>query len=170
MPKFDYAKVYADSAVLPWQVLAERYAVSRHFEDECMSTEQFGSKQKQSRIAAQKFVPNGINARNTVVIRENDTLVGISEQNYHSPIFASLLADINIGKIRSDVIDAKRIVRIKTGQEIRLPTRAETELFLARINPRALPVVITIVERCDADAGALNTHLKTLVSPPVSIG
>jgi hypothetical protein len=108
-------------------------------------------------------------ARRTLEIEANDTLVLLAERFFHDANIAWLIADLNRGNLRDDRIDGKRIVRVRLGQHITLPSWRDVALFYkAKGLSRRMREIVTIMERHDDNARTISTQLNHIVdSPPL---
>jgi hypothetical protein len=94
-----------------------------------------------------------------------DTLAGIASRQFRNANLQALIADINIGRTRQDIVDGKRIVRMKLGQQIELPLPQDIVLFYADRSDLRLMTIITIVEIDKPDQEAVQSQLGAILSP-----
>lgn len=103
--------------------------------------------------------------RRTVLIGPGDTLVTIAEGLADSNAkVAWLIADINLSRIKESYVDGKRIVEIRSREQIELPTEAEIYDFLQlRSKDCKAEDLITVVIETQIDRELLDEQLGVLV-------
>ncbi|HEY9784182.1 MAG TPA: hypothetical protein V6D17_02195 [Candidatus Obscuribacterales bacterium] len=121
-----------------------------------------GAPHHQDSIAYHRFTPK----RRTIVIGSNDTLVSIAESECDDANLGWLIADINASRIKETYIAGKRIVQVRSRQELELPLIEECEYFLQNKPKHARPEdLVTIVEETEIDRELLDSSLGIFVEP-----
>ncbi|MBX9721270.1 MAG: hypothetical protein K2X81_07750, partial [Candidatus Obscuribacterales bacterium] len=107
--------------------------------------------------------------RPVYLINEHDSLVEIAERIYHDSDVAWLIADINAGRITEHSDDGKRIIEIRSRQEIELPLHSEVqEYLLHRKKDATADRLVTIVAVSEIDRELLDSFLNTVVGGPIA--
>lgn len=110
--------------------------------------------------------------RPTTIISARDTLISIAEAFFHDPNLAWLIADLNFQNIKESWIDGKRVVELRSRQQIELPVWADIEEFYRSRSSDAKPDnLVTIVEETQIDRELLSNALGTAMgvnSPSLS--
>ena len=107
--------------------------------------------------------------RPTMIVAHNDSLVEISEKLFHDSDVAWLIADINRDNITEHEEDGKRIIELRSRQEIQLPLPSEVQDFLLRRDKDAVAnKIVTIVTVSEIDRELLNSFLNTVVGGAAS--
>ena len=102
--------------------------------------------------------------RPTYMVQPNDTLVDIAEKHFHNSDVAWLIADINALRISEHVEEGKRIVELRSRQEIELPLPSEVnEFLLAKKADAKAENMVTIIGTTEIDRELLNNFLSTIV-------
>lgn len=102
--------------------------------------------------------------RPVYMIAHNDSLVEIAERIFNNTDVAWLIADINAGRISEHSEDGKRIIELRSRQEIELPLQSEVEEFLLAKNKAAKAEnLVTIVGVSEIDRELLDSFLSTVV-------
>lgn len=105
-------------------------------------------------------------ARPKTIIASTDTLISIAEAFFYDPNVAWLIADLNQKITKESFMDGKRIVEVKSRQQIELPLREEIERFYrTRSDNERGENVITIVDETVIDSELLNSSLMKLLNP-----
>lgn len=98
------------------------------------------------------------------LIAHNDTLIGLAEHFYNDSAVAWLIADLNAGRVTEHIEDGRRIVELRTRQEIELPLWDEVHHFLRHsakdFNPENL---VTIINETEVDRELLDSFLSTVI-------
>ncbi|MBX9686016.1 MAG: hypothetical protein K2X27_04890, partial [Candidatus Obscuribacterales bacterium] len=113
--------------------------------------------------------------RPSYIVSPTDNLVEIAEKFFNDSSLAWLIADINVGRITEHLEDGKRIIELRSRQEIELPLASEIKEFLLRKNKEAKAEnMVTIVSVSEIDRELLDSFLSNVVGgpvlPPVQIG
>lgn len=107
--------------------------------------------------------------RPTTLVAPRDTLVSIAEAFFHDPNIAWLIADLNKNRVKESWIDGKRIIEIRTRQQIDLPVWDDINEFYRDKSATACPNnVITIVEQSSVDRELITRRLKKIIDPAMS--
>ncbi|MBS1956529.1 MAG: hypothetical protein JST89_20240 [Cyanobacteria bacterium SZAS-4] len=115
------------------------------------------SKQKGA-ISVQKAI------RPKTLVASTDTLVSIAEAFFYDKNIAWLIADINQALLKETWMDDKRIVELKSRQQIELPLKEDIERFYSsRPEHARAENLITIVEETAVDLELLNNSLGDLL-------
>lgn len=102
--------------------------------------------------------------RETYVVSHNDTLQDIAEKFFNNTDVAWLIADINAGRLSEHTDDGKRIVELRSRQEIELPHQSEVNEFLfAKKKEAKAEHMVTIVVETEIDRELLDSFLSTVV-------
>jgi hypothetical protein len=102
--------------------------------------------------------------RHVHMVAHNDSLVDIAEQLFQDADVAWLIADINAGRITEHYEDGKRIVELRSRQEIELPFPSEVRDFLLTRDTKAKAEnLVTIVGVTEIDRELLDSFLCTVV-------
>lgn len=102
--------------------------------------------------------------RPTMIVAHNDSLVEIAEKLFHDSDVAWLIADINRNAITEHEEDGKRIIELRSRQEIQLPLPSEVQEFLMNKSKDAVSSkLVTIVTVSEIDRELLNSFLSTVV-------
>lgn len=101
--------------------------------------------------------------RRSHLVAQGETLQSIAEEYYKNPAVAWLIADINLPNVKETTIDGKRIIELKTRQDIELPDPREVKEFLTRLR-RDFDVerLVTFVSESTVDLELLNNFLGTV--------
>lgn len=120
--------------------------------------DKFKSNQKQRSSSAA--------VRPKIIIASTDTLVSIAEAFFYDRNVAWLIADINKKVIKESWVDGKRIVELKTRQQIELPLRSDIEQFYRlRTDNARVENLVTIVDQAAVDSELLSSSLGKLLAP-----
>lgn len=95
-------------------------------------------------------------SRKKYQVKREDNLESIAEKYFHDRRVAWLIADLNRGQTRENVVEGQRVIELFVGQTLELPTPQEVERFM-RTQGRQLNVshrLFTLVS-CAADNVAL---------------
>jgi signal transduction histidine kinase len=96
--------------------------------------------------------------RPTYMIAINDSLVEIAERLFKMPDLAWLIADINAASLTEHFENGKRIVELRSRQEIELPLPSEIrEFLLCRSEEARAENLVTIVSLTQIDRELLNS-------------
>jgi hypothetical protein len=99
--------------------------------------------------------------RPTVLINTGETLVGLAEAYFHDPNLGWLIADLNAENIKQSWIDGKRVVELRSRQQLELPVWQDIEEFYESRRDDAVPEnLITIVEQSQVNLELLNSSLS----------
>jgi hypothetical protein len=110
--------------------------------------------------------PANPRTRPKTIIASTDTLVSLAEAFFYDRNVAWLIADLNKGVIKESWLDGKRIVELKSRQQIELPLREDIERFYRQRADHALAEnLITIVEQAGVDSQLLSNSLAKLLEP-----
>lgn len=105
--------------------------------------------------------------RETVMIGRKDTLVSLAEHHRHDRNLGWLIADLNPTRIKETMMDSKRIVEVRSREQLELPALEDVEEFYANRPQHAVPEnLITIVVENEIDVELLDSNLSTLFSDP----
>jgi hypothetical protein len=108
----------------------------------------------------------GATMRIKTLVSAQDTLVSIAETFFHDPNVAWLIADLNADQLKETWMDGKRIVELKTRQQLELPVWQEISDFLATRKAEATPNnLVTIVMQSAVDKELLRSNLGTIFEP-----
>lgn len=100
--------------------------------------------------------------RPTTIISARDTLISIAEAFFHDPNLAWLIADLNLQNIKESWIDGKRVVELRSRQQIELPVWEDIEQFYRSRSSDAKPEnLVTIIEETQIDRELLSNALGT---------
>jgi hypothetical protein len=104
--------------------------------------------------------------RPKTLVASTDTLVSIAEAFFFDRNVAWLIADLNQSIVKETWMDGKRIIEIKSRQQIELPLWTDIEIFYKNKPSHARPEdLITIVQQTAVDAELLNDSLRKLLDP-----
>ncbi len=107
--------------------------------------------------------------RPVYLVNEHDSLVEIAERLYHDSDVAWFIADINAGRITEHSDDGKRIIELRSRQEIELPLHSEVqEYLLHRKKDATADRLVTIVAVSEIDRELLDSFLNTVVGGPIA--
>lgn len=107
--------------------------------------------------------------RPTYLVQPNDTLVDIAEKHFHNSDVAWLIADINALRISEHMEEGKRIIELRSRQEIELPLPSEVnEFLLAKKADAKADNMVTIIGTTEIDRELLNNFLSTVVGGELS--
>jgi hypothetical protein len=102
--------------------------------------------------------------RPKTLVASTDTLVSIAEAFFYDRNVAWLIADLNQSIVKETWMDGKRIIEIKSRQQIELPLWTDIEIFYKNKPSHARPEdLITIVQQTAIDAELLNDSLRKLL-------
>ncbi len=102
--------------------------------------------------------------RPTHLVQPNESLISIAEDYFNDSDIAWLIADINAANIIQHFEDGKRIVELKSRQEIQLPLPSEiTEFFATKSKEHKGELIVTIIVESQIDTELLNNFLGTIV-------
>lgn len=102
--------------------------------------------------------------RPKTIVASTDTLVSIAEAFFYDRNVAWLIADINQAILKETWMDDKRIVELKSRQQIELPLKVEIEQFYSSKPDHARAEnLVTIVEETAVDLELLNNSLGDLL-------
>ena len=102
--------------------------------------------------------------RPTHMVQPNESLISIAEAYFNDSDIAWLLADINSANTIEHFEDGKRIVELRSRQEIQLPLPSEiTDFFARRAKDQRGEQIVTIVAESQIDKELLNSFLGTVV-------
>jgi|688.fasta_scaffold116586_2 hypothetical protein len=114
----------------------------------------------------QKQRSSGAAVRPKIIVASTDTLVSIAEAFFYDINVAWLIADINQKVIKESWVDGKRIVELKTRQQIELPLRSDIEQFYrSRADNARVENLVTIVDQAAVDSELLSSSLGKLLAP-----
>ena len=107
------------------------------------------------------------------MVAASDSLVDIAERLFNNSDIAWLIADINVGRITEHMEDGKRIIELRSRQEIELPLLSEAnEFLLNKKDEHKAENLVTIVGVSEIDRELLNSFLSTVVggdSPEIAV-
>ncbi|CAN5652390.1 hypothetical protein BH10CYA1_BH10CYA1_15090 [soil metagenome] len=104
--------------------------------------------------------------RPKTLVASTDTLVSIAEAFFYDRNVAWLIADLNKAILKETWMDDKRIVELKSRQQIELPLKEDIEQFYKTKSDHACPEnLVTIVEETAMDSELLNSCLGKLLDP-----
>lgn len=104
--------------------------------------------------------------RPKTIITSTDTLISIAEAFFYDQNLAWLIADLNQKIIKESFLDGKRIVEVKSRQQIELPLREDIDRFYkTKSDHERGENIVTIVEDTVIDSELLNSSLMKLVRP-----
>ncbi len=104
--------------------------------------------------------------RPKALIASTDTLISIAEAFFYDRNVAWLIADLNQAMLKQTWMDGKRIVELKSRQQIELPVWDDIDKFYSSKPDYARPEnLITIVEQSAIDSELLNSTLGRLFDP-----
>lgn len=102
--------------------------------------------------------------RPKTLVASTDTLASIAEAFFYDRNVAWLIADINHAILKETWMDGKRIVELKSRQQIELPLKEDIERFYAgRPEHARAENLVTIVEETSVNAELLNNSLGGLL-------
>lgn len=111
------------------------------------------------------FKEKGTLLRGKICVGIHDTLVTIAEQHCHDPSLAWLIADQNQTRLKQTFVESKRIVEIRRGQQLELPSIDDIERFYSNRPKNAVTEnLITIVVRNETDVDLIEFYLASLLS------
>lgn len=101
--------------------------------------------------------------RRTHLVSHGDTLQSIAEELYQNPAVGWLIADMNGTNTKEEWIDGKRVVELKSRQQLELPEPEEVTAFMSRLR-RDFNVdqLVTVVSESTVDRELLNNFLGTV--------
>lgn len=106
---------------------------------------------------------NKVLHRRTHLVQQGETLQSIAEALYQNPAVAWLIADLNASNIKEDIIDGRRVVELKTRQQLELPEPEEVTHFLTNLRRDfEIEQLITVVSETTIDRELLNNFLGTV--------
>ncbi len=106
--------------------------------------------------------------RPTVLMAASDTLVTLAEAYFHDPNLAWLIADLNRDHISETWIDGKRVVELKSRQQISLPVWDDiVEFYNNRPRDSQPENLVTIVQQTQVDLELLNSRLGVAMGVPL---
>lgn len=109
--------------------------------------------------------------RPVYTIAHNDNLVHIAETLFHDADVAWLIADINKGQINEYMEDGKRIIELRSRQQIELPFPHEVQEFLtSRKKEEKGEKIVTFVSVSEIDRELLDSFLSTVVGAETKAG
>ncbi len=108
--------------------------------------------------------PPPVIRRPSVLMSAGDTLVSVAEAFFHDPNLAWLIADINQSRIKETRLDGKRVVEIRSRQQIDLPVWEDIVDFYRTHGSNARPDnIVTIVEETRLDVDVLQSTLGWVI-------
>ncbi len=101
--------------------------------------------------------------RRTHLVRPGETLQSIADELYQNQAVAWLIADMNGPNIKENWIDGKRVIELKSRQQLELPDAEEVTQFMTRLR-RDFDVnqLITVISETSVDRELLNNFLGTV--------
>ena len=105
------------------------------------------------------------------MIAPSDSLVEIAERMFHNADVAFLIANINAGRLSEHTDEGKRIIELRSRQEIELPLPSEVQEFL-KTKPKDIKAenLVTIVGVTEIDRELLDSFLSTIVGSEQTSG
>lgn len=98
--------------------------------------------------------------RPKTLVASTDTLVSIAEAFFYDRNVAWLIADINQPILKETWMNGKRVIELKSRQQIELPLKDEIEGFYTSKPEHARPEnLVTIVDETSVDVELLNSSL-----------
>ena len=98
------------------------------------------------------------------LVQPNESLISIAEDYFNDSDVAWLIADINLTNIIEHFEEGKRIIELRSRQEIQLPLPSEiTEFFSTKKKEHRGDLIVTIIADSQIDAELLNNFLGTVV-------
>jgi hypothetical protein len=140
------------------------------FEDLAMSNKddrQIGVKRWNSRCFKQTMPAT---SRTVHRVEMEDTFNVLARRYFEDSSVASLIADINLGRVKETIIEGKRIVQVKLHQEILLPGSDDLKQFYHARKTMTIRPVVTIIEPPNSLV-SVDTQLANICGPksmPVS--
>lgn len=119
---------------------------------------------KDSMYFRQSVAAANLFQRPTHLVQPNESLISIAEDYFNDSDVAWLIADINAANIIQHFEDGKRIVELKSRQEIQLPLPSEiTDFFATKSKEHKGDLIVTIIVESQIDTELLNNFLGTVV-------
>lgn len=102
--------------------------------------------------------------RRTILVQESDTLLSIAEHYFDDPNLGWLIADLNRPNLKESFVDGKRIVELRTRQQLFLPDSEDIEQFYRQARTARTDSLVTIVEQSQLDRELLSTILGRVIT------
>ncbi|MBX9686344.1 MAG: hypothetical protein K2X27_06550 [Candidatus Obscuribacterales bacterium] len=101
--------------------------------------------------------------RRTHLVCPGDTLHSIAESLYQNQAVAWLIADMNAANIKEAWIDGKRVVELKSRQQLELPQAEEVSAFMSKLKKDfEIDKLVSIVTESTVDRELLNNFLGSV--------
>ncbi len=134
---------------------------SRAMDNDTESSDQRRVKPKQKKKLANPAI-----IRPKTLVASTDTLISIAEAFFYDRNVAWLIADLNQSTLKETWMDGKRIIELKSRQQIELPVWDDIDKFYSSRPKYARPEnLITIVDQSTIDSELLNSTLRKLLDP-----
>ncbi len=134
---------------------------SKAMDNDTESPDQRRVKPKQKKKLASPAI-----IRPKTLVASTDTLISIAEAFFYDRNVAWLIADLNQSTLKETWMDGKRIIELKSRQQIELPVWDDIDKFYSSRPENARPEnLITIVDQTTIDKELLNSTLRKLLDP-----
>jgi hypothetical protein len=119
---------------------------------------------KDSTLARQSVPTANLFKRPLHLVQPNESLISIAEDYFNDSDVAWLIADINATNIIQHYDEGKRIIELRSRQEIQLPLPSEiTDFFASKSKDHRGDLIVTIIAESQVDTELLNNFLGTVV-------
>lgn len=103
-------------------------------------------------------------ARRTHKIKSGESLLSIAESKLHDGYLSWLIADLNKDKTTEHIVEGRRVVEIRAGQQLELPSPREIAKFYSKIDSACHPDnLITIVVDSKMDRSHVENNLRAIL-------